>query len=379
MTAAPVTAKLAQTWSGPERRSAERTARDWRGPLRRSTDVPFVPSFAHLAPAERSVLAVQRSRLTWLQAPSAHAIAAPAEACAALGQVGLVNQMRAFVHGSGAQDRLPPRKPAVSLTELVRRGNCLDSELHDTFFGVLRSEGPAMFVHAVVAGMDKLRAEARQGSHDGRPENFVAAAEGLRLAFRIGTGFDPGAPKLAKPRSRTITPAGASRRWLRGHQIFLVLTQAMLIVLAEMEENATSTARIDAVDKLCALMQASSAAMWLTGDFAPQIYEHLIRPAMAPPFMPDSFSGLFSSDHKLLVSRLRGMRSMFELGDNRLVAARSALATSFAAVYDSHIAVCTRFVGTDRKSLLMNDDANCDAIEQLEKFKRSRVRLVEGR
>lgn len=236
-----------------------------------------------------------------------------------------------------------------------------------------------MFVHAVVAAMDKLRAEALQGSHDGRVDNFPAAAEGLRLAFVIGTGFDPGVPRLPAPRCRTITPAAAARRWLRGHQIFLVLTQAMLIVLADLDENAAETARIDAIDKLCALMQASSAAMWLTGDFPPEIYEHLIRPVMAPPFMPDSFSGLFSSDHKLLVSRLRGLRGVFEQGESRLTAARSALASSFAAVYDSHIAVCTRFVGADRKSLLMSEDANCDAIEQLEKFKRSRVRLVEGR
>ena len=126
-------------------------------------------------------------------------------------------------------------------------------------------------------------------------------------------------------------------------------------------------------------MEASSAALRLTGDFAADIYDQVIRPTMAPPFMPDSFSGLFSSDHRVLVSRLRHLRPVLDSGDGKLAQARSEMAASFAAVYDSHIAVCSRFVGADRKSLLMNDKASCDAIEQLTKFKNSRLRLVQGK
>lgn len=369
-------------YCGPERRVASKPAIGWLGPARRASDALAMPSFAHLTQPDRSVIAFQRRRLAYLSASHSDAIPDAASARQALGDDGLVLLARAFARGTRLRNANNGQAtatitPHIPLSEMVQRGTHLDSELHDGYFGVVRTNRPDVFVRAVVACVANLRAECRAGSLQFNDQDMTSLASGLRLAFILAADCDPGAPRLPRVHHRKITPAAAARRWLRGHQIFLVLTQAMLVALAGLDETSPEPARLQAIERLTALMVASSAALQLTGDFAAEIYDDVIRPTMAPPFMPDGFSGLFSSDHRMLVSRLRDLRPLLDFGDGKLAQARRELVASFAAVYDSHIAVCSRFVGADRKSLLMNDKASCNAIEQLTKFKNSRLRLVQ--
>lgn len=379
MASAAIQENTPEPYAGPERRIANSPPEGWLGPARRASDALAMPSFAHLAHVDRSVVAQQRNRLPFLEASPADLIPTATQARQSLGDDGLARLARVFVQGTAGVSPMATRKPDMTLGEMVQRGTCLDSELHDAFFGVLRRSRPDALVRAVTMSMAKLRAEARAGSLKDNCQDAAALADGLQLAFIMAAGFDPGVPRLPAMRRCELTPAAAARRWLRGHQIFLVLTQAMLVVLADLNDATPESGRLRAIETLAALMDASSAAMRLTGDFAPEIYDQVIRPTMAPPFMPDSFSGLFSSDHRMLVARLRELRGLLGGAEGRLADAHNALVGSFALVYDSHIAVCARFVGTDRKSLLMSDKANCDAIEQLEKFKSSRLRLLQKR
>jgi hypothetical protein len=177
------------------------------------------------------------------------------------------------------------------------------------------------------------------------------------------------------------------RRWIRGHQIFTVLTQGLVLAVDEVAaafEAANgapdeSKRLAKAVDRLVILMRGSAGALRLTGDFSAEEYETKIRPTMVPPHVPEGFSGLLSSDHRALIGRLRRLRPLWDRLSLEAPAIHARITEVVAYVYEEHKGVCANFVGTDRPSLVSTATVESkSAIEQLDSFKASRLRLVAG-
>ena len=274
-------------------------------------------------------------------------------------------------------------RPAQSLSAVVDSPNVRDNELHDAYFCVVRADPRDMASHVegIILAAQALRGEMRSGSDRLGSADFGEIADGIELAFALATGIRPARIALL----RTVPPATLSetmiaRRWMRGHQLFLVITQAMIASLNHLEDivgqGRDDSETAGAIEQLVVLLRAAAGSMRLTGDFPPDVYDTIIRPSMAPPELPDGFSGIFSSDHRFLVSRLREVTPLVSGLKARMHDAHTLLVKAFADLYDDHINVCANFVSSEKNSLLMADGARCTALEQLGKFKKSRLRLL---
>jgi hypothetical protein len=172
-----------------------------------------------------------------------------------------------------------------------------------------------------------------------------------------------------------------ARRWIRGHRIFAVLTQCLIFEVGLFEEANRSqdwSGVGESAEALGQLLRACAWSLELTGDYPAQMYESLVRETMSPPNQPDGFSGLLSSDHHLLVKRLREAKPAMELLRDRDPARHRLITDALAQVYDSHKFVCSRFVGAEKTSLLMAKSADRSGVDQLDKFKAIRLKSVGG-
>ena len=103
------------------------------------------------------------------------------------------------------------------------------------------------------------------------------------------------------------------RRWVRGHQVFAVLTQGLIWSfhrLNQAVEDQDSDATVRALDRLTLMFDASAAGFRFASNFDPLHYTDTIRPSMCEPHVPKGFSGTLSSDHGRLVSLMVGMRPL---------------------------------------------------------------------
>lgn len=337
--------------------------------------------------ADLHVVTRVRQRLIHLHAvpatdvPSRAAVAAAIGAERLRGYAELFSSRRRTDHEAAIATQLG--RPPVSLAALVDMPNIRDNELHDSYFSIVRARPDDMDSHVqgILLVAHVLRQEMRAGSDQLKLGDFREIARGIELAFTLATGLRPAPIALL----RAVPPANASeqviaRRWLRGHQLFLVITQAMIASVNQIETLASggqdAQSQSEAIEQLVVLLRAAAGAMRLTGDFSPDVYDTVIRPSMAPPAMPDGFSGIFSSDHRYLVTRLREVGPMIGGMKDRLADAHAALVKSFSDLYDDHLHVCGKFVSADKNSLLMADGSRCTALDQLAKFKKSRLRLI---
>jgi hypothetical protein len=252
-----------------------------------------------------------------------------------------------------------------------------DGHVHDAYFAVARGDAddPTVQFDGILAAVVILWREAQDRSSV--REDLEQLASGLALAFCIATGHHSVAIGLPAPDATAGDRfAAAATRWLRGHQIFLVLIQAMIQIVATLTQRPQRTDRDAALAMLTTLFEASAAAMRHTGNFDPDIYDRMIRPSMAPPHIVNGFSGLFSSDHRQLVQLLRSEGDTLRQGAFACPHLQQQMITALGRLYDNHGAVCAQFVGAQEKSLLVRKDVNATALQQIEKFKKSRVRLI---
>jgi hypothetical protein len=164
-------------------------------------------------------------------------------------------------------------------------------------------------------------------------------------------------------RSTSQPPPGADTallRWKLGHQLFHLHLAAMNTLLVDARgslESARWVELTEALDQLRVLYDAATSTMTYAADFSPEMYEQLIRPSMAPPFMSPGFSGVLNTEHDQMTDRLRGLRRRFkELKRTGRVpeAVAEASARLWAAQSRNrrnHLLVCERFV-PDGTSLL---------------------------
>lgn len=328
-----------------------------------------------------------RSRLVHIHALPATHVPTPSQVQAALGhsrlqQYAELMPERRTAHVLAALSTQLPR-PGQTLSAVVDSPNVRDNELHDAYFCVVRVDprNMASHVEGIILAAQTLRCEMRSGSDRLGIADFGEIADGIELAFTLATGIR--SPRIAMLRTvhrAALSEAMIARRWMRGHQLFLVITQAMIASLNNLEvivgHGGDDSEMAGAIEQLVRLLRAAAGSMRLTGDFPPDIYDTTIRPSMAPPELPDGFSGIFSSDHRFLVTRLREITPRFSGLKERLHDAHALLVKAFADLYDDHINVCANFVSSEKNSLLMADGARCTALEQLGKFKKSRLRLL---
>ncbi|WP_182604616.1 hypothetical protein [Streptomyces alkaliphilus] len=171
-------------------------------------------------------------------------------------------------------------------------------------------------------------------------------------------------------------PFDGLRRWVRGHHVFMVLSQGCALALNSMraaaDEKDTELAA-PAAAVASRLMWACRAALRFAGEADRQQYRNEIRPTLMPPVAPPQMSGLRWRDHEALVTALGASRASWAW----LAGTRPALLEEFRAAldatYDAHKGVCQHFVGGQSPSLLATVRSHRPAVGVIEQFHRLRA------
>ena len=252
---------------------------------------------------------------------------------------------------------------------------------HDAFFRVARHGGDARAAHqrGLLAALHLLDDEARTDAVPSYP------AVALRLTLQ--TLREPHATSpldLDLPAPGDATPRGlddAVRRWVRGHQVFAVLTQGLVLAVKALQHAAQAAppaALAHHLHRLADLYTATALAMRFTADFPREHYDQAIRPAMSEPHAPAGFSGALSSDHAVLVQQLMQARPALELAARLHPAEHHAVKAALAAMYDDHKHVCGRLAGLAGPSIRsagLSQEQHA-AGELLDRFRDRRAHLL---
>ncbi|MBT2400794.1 hypothetical protein [Streptomyces sp. ISL-100] len=255
---------------------------------------------------------------------------------------------------------------------------------NDQSFDIVRVDGEraAILLHSTLKGAELLLDDAVRSGTDLAPEHWRALRHGFAALLGHLAGFptpSPGTDPGPGPRGADGLPSDALRRWVRGHRIFMVLIQGLVIAVDELTgavARADTDQAAEALDLAVSLMRASEAALRFAGDFTPEEYEDLVRPTLMPPAAPPGLSGLHWRDHEYLVKRLAEARQLLAGVDPSLVPLRARFREAYAAAYDAHRFVCARFVGEDVGSLLMTPKSKKSAVGVLTQYKRVRLQHI---
>ncbi len=255
---------------------------------------------------------------------------------------------------------------------------------NDQSFDIVRVDGEraAILLHTTLKGAELLLDDAVRSGTDIALEHWHALRHGFAALLGHLTGLpapSPGTDPGPGPRGADGRPSDALRRWVRGHRIFMVLIQGLVIAVDELADTvarAESDQAAEALDLAASLMRASEAALRFAGDFTREEYQDLVRPTLMPPAAPPGLSGLHWRDHEHLVKRLAEVRQLLAGVDPTLVPLRAAFREAYAAAYDAHRFVCARFVGEDVGSLLMTPKSKKSAVGVLTQYKRVRLQHI---
>jgi len=149
-------------------------------------------------------------------------------------------------------------------------------------------------------------------------------------------------------------------RWKLGHQAFHLNLAVMNTCLGDARESLEAgrwSELSETLDRLEVLYDAATATMRYAADFSPELYETLIRPSMAPPFVSPGFSGVLNLEHEQMLGRLRelrrGLKEIERAGSapDAVVEAAARLRAAQARNRRNHMFVCQHFV-PDGPSLL---------------------------
>jgi len=186
------------------------------------------------------------------------------------------------------------------------------------------------------------------------------------------------APTQKATVNHTHLPEISLTRWRLGHHTFFILIQSLILVLKSfqqaMQENRWSDAK-KFLNFASSLMYSVTIVMRFTSDFPIEIYTKVIRPSMSVPQCKVDLSGLMGKDHKYFISVLSLLKPIFKKIPVELKAHHDTFAQVLAYMYDCHKWVCGQFVG-DKPSLLSAHRSNKTSVVLLDKFKRSRLKLV---
>lgn len=175
--------------------------------------------------------------------------------------------------------------------------------------------------------------------------------------------------------------------WKKGHWLFLVFSQALIISLnrlaAAIAKNQLPQAKLE-LETTAELMYASGAAMKLTGSFTREKYDSEIRPTMMtgnPQSLVNSenLSGLMMWDHDYLINIIckQKILPIMKTLPNILQAEQEKIVLAYkCGISDGHKSICAEFGGGEIGSLIAASESSA-AIKTLEKFENSRVKLLD--
>lgn len=256
------------------------------------------------------------------------------------------------------------------------------NKANDLAFRIVRVQGDVMplLVHSALQGFVALLDEAVTGGSDLDSEQWGRLRAAFTAMFSIlaGQGGEP--PPVGDMEPTRLT-AGSERdalvRWTRGHHVFMVLVQGLVVSLNRFRKDLASgdvAGAASALKTATVLMGGSEAALRFTGDYSYSAYEKSVRPTLMPPVAPPGMSGLRWRDHEHMVALLTEMRPVFaQLQEPVLREQRDAFHAAIAHAYDAHKLVCGSFVGHETTSLLSKKSA----VEVLDNFKKGRLLLVK--
>jgi hypothetical protein len=269
--------------------------------------------------------------------------------------------------------------PAGTATISVK--TVADDAAHDTYFRIARVKGeaPQIFIRSLLQANLVFLEETTEGCTILDEQKL----QKLDDAFKSVLAYVLGLPKtpLAKVSAWDCSPVSRAdpvRRWIRGHHIFVMLTQALILVFQEMDGALADKREIDvlhAIDLATILMEGSTIALRFAGDFTAIEYRDVVRPSMMPPHAPEGLSGLLSADHRHFIHLLskfkHGLKEVQVSFEDRY----NGFVSAFKAAYDNHKYVCSRFDGSKKPSLLMKVGGDRSAVEELERFKYARMKM----
>ena len=173
----------------------------------------------------------------------------------------------------------------------------------------------------------------------------------------------------------------AMSRWKVSHHAFFVLIQGLVAVHRRLElclMKGDLAGAQSAIALSVRMLNASAIAMRFAGDITPDCYL-AVRESMMPPHVPDTFSGLWSTDHRAMIDGLRSlqrcMANLESLSDLDLTPWQEAIDNA----YQAHACVCEHFVGSSPSILMQIKDSigTRSALEHLEGFRKRTMSLVK--
>ena len=263
----------------------------------------------------------------------------------------------------------------------TRHGEAGD-DAHDAYFRVQRvdAEPPPAFVRMLLAARLLLLQEAATNAAEHTQPFLQAMDQSLADLLAALIPADRRLSAVVSDWEFSRTPQHLPlHRWIAGHQLFAALTQGLILSFSALGNAIRTGDHAEArrwAEGATTLLHGSAAAFAFTGDFAPEEYEQWIRPTMAPPFTAVSLSGLMSADHRALAQQMRDMRPAFRALADREPDLHHAMAHALAVVYDQHILVCQRFVGS-QPSLLVAGKTEKPGPQVIQQFKALRQKAFE--
>ena len=261
-----------------------------------------------------------------------------------------------------------------------------DSNSHDEYCRIRRVEDPHsvyVFTRSVLKAYEELLEDTVAGGSSLTQQQWLALRAAFECLLHLIAGsksagqMRPGQPLFDIKRVDTIWCDPLSR-WIRGHHVFLVLIQGLIVAMncfvSAHAENSLEDSS-SALELATLLMDGSSAALHYAGDFPASDYDETVRPTMMPPNVPPGMSGILARDHRHLIKLLQSHRTLFQEIQPGLRKKYQEFVTAFGCTYDAHKLVCAHFRGDERPSLL-NGNAAESGVELLDDLKSVRLRSL---
>lgn len=257
---------------------------------------------------------------------------------------------------------------------------------HDAYFRVARTAevGASAYARGLLQGLSVWATDAWDGarSHDSQMigNSLISLWQDAANRTPCVMNMKMCSPDIHHEQMVSVPDDDAVHRWIRGHQVFAVLTQGLIATVNGLRRAADAgdwAALERATGCIGRLYQASAAAFRYASDFRPEQYLEVIRPSMSEPHTPAGFSGSLSADHGELV------RCLAASGDALAKAALvcpvpyAAMKQALGELYEDHKRVCARMAGADGPSLrslgLSHPSA---ATDMLDRFKSRRMAML---
>lgn len=307
------------------------------------------------------------------------------DACAALPSCISDAERLTCVHGA---HRMIPLE--VKLAAAVKQDQAIAMERpeeHDAFFHIVRVEGAPLhvLVHSILHAYGEVLEDALVEGTSLTPNEWgrlLGAFDTMLNYILLGSVTPP-----AIPFQDDACAAGCARehhdplrRWRIGHHVFLTLIQNLVVTFgcfggALLLDDLSSAGTV--LELATVLMWGSASALRFAGDFHPQQYETVVRPAMMPPHLEPGFSGLQSRDHYYLIKSLARLKPAFKALDPSLHLRHRQFIRAFDATYEAHKFVCAQFKGDQQPSLRMNMDMRQSAVDVIDQLKHARMRNIQ--